>query len=90
MIIVSQDKMSIYNFNNVNLIKVIDDGRIISFDNTYQYNSGVIGDLLGQYKTEERAKEVLHEIIDRYTNWENLKAGQPDGICSPKYEMPKE
>ena len=50
----------------------------------------LIGDLLGQYKTEERAKEVLHEIIDRYTNWENLKAGQPDGICSPKYEMPKE
>ena len=36
MIIVSQDKMSIYNFNNVNLIKVIDDGRIISFDNTYR------------------------------------------------------
>ena len=69
MIIVSQDKTKLFNFNNVNLIKVIDDGRIISFDNTYQYNSDVIGDLLGQYKTEERAKEVLQEIINKYSEY---------------------
>ena len=29
-------------------------------------------------------------IKKRLENWENLKAGQPTGICSPKYEMPKE
>ena len=35
-------------------------------------------------------KEVLEEIIERYTNWNNLVYGQPTGECSPKYEMPKE
>lgn len=45
---------------------------------------------LGQYKTEERAKEVLQEIITRYKNWENMKIGQPTGLCLPVYEMPKE
>lgn len=45
---------------------------------------------LGKYETEERAKEVLQEIITRYKNWENMKAGQPSGLCLPVYEMPKE
>lgn len=45
---------------------------------------------LGKYATEERAKEVLQEIITRYKNWENMKAGQPSGLCLPVYEMPKE
>lgn len=45
---------------------------------------------MGIYKTEERAKEVLGEIVESYTNWNNLVYGQPTGVCSPKYEMPKE
>lgn len=46
--------------------------------------------VLGYYETEERAKEVLQEIITRYKNWENFKVGQPTGLCLPVYEMPKE
>ena len=89
MIIVSQDKTKLFNFNNVNLIKVIDDGRIISFDNTYQYNSDVIGDLLGQYKTEERAKEVLQEIVNKYRQF-NVDNNQAITTIPKVYEMPKE
>lgn len=46
--------------------------------------------LLGEYATEERAKEVLQEIITRYKNWENMKIGQLTELCLPVYEMPKE
>lgn len=45
---------------------------------------------LGEYATEERANEVLEEISERLENWGNLKAGQPTGICSYRYIMPKE
>ena len=34
--------------------------------------------------------EVLEEISERLENWENLKVGQPTGICSYRYIMPKE
>ena len=85
MIIVSQDKETIVNFENITEIAQ-DYGEI-----------GITNDLLNdtfqviaKYKTKERAKEVLQEIIERYTNWENFKMGQPEGICSPKYEMPLE
>ena len=83
MIIVNQDKNKIINFDNINFISV-ECGKEVRVDTEKSNN------LLGRYKTEERAKEVLQEIIDRYTNWEDLKAGQPSGICSPKYEMPLE
>lgn len=46
--------------------------------------------VIAEYKTKERAKEVLNEFNERYSNWENFLAGQPQGICSPKYEMPLE
>lgn len=83
MIIVSQDKSEIINFDKVQNIYV--SGRFISLN--FELNNN---EVIGTYETEERAKEVLQEIIERLENWENLKAGQPTGICSPKYEMPKE
>ena len=90
MIIVSQDKDVIVNFINVINIQMSDcDGdyvisaiALVGVDDFYRE--------LGYYKTDERAKEVLQEIITRYKNWENLKAGQPTGLCLPVYEMPKE
>ena len=91
MIIVSQSKNAIYNFDNTNCIFIRESEEecsIILFDNTYCLEGD--GDCIGIYKTGERAKEVLEEIITRYKNWENLKAGQPTGLCSPAYEMPKE
>ena len=84
MIIVSQDKKKIVENLNLGISKPGEYNR-----NYVIYNTE-IGEELGEYKTEERAKEVLQEIIERYTNWNNLVYGQPTGECSPKYEMPKE
>ena len=84
MIIVSQDKKR--TIENLNLA-IRDSGE---YNQNYTIYNTITAVDLAEYKTEERAKEVLQEITERYTNWENFKAGQPEGICSPKYEMPKE
>ncbi len=85
MIIVSQDKSKITQRLEFYI------QQNFSTDEGLQYEiRSVGGGSFGGYKTEERAKEVTQEIIDRYANWENLKMGQPEGICSPKYEMPEE
>ena len=84
MLIVSQDKKKIVENLNLGISKPGEYNR-----NYVIYNTE-IGEELGEYKTEKRAKEVLQEIIERYTNWNNLVYGQPTGECSPKYEMPKE
>lgn len=89
MLIVSQDKrlstksleLSIENIENIEN----KDAKKIMVEG----NCGKLY-FLGKYATEERAKEVLQEIITRYKNWENMKAGQPSGLCLPVYEMPKE
>ena len=85
MIIVSQDREDIINFDNVKMINR-EENRI-SVDANFSR-----GDFycIAEYATEERAKEVLQEITTRYKNWEILKAGQPTGICLPVYEMPQE
>ena len=85
MIIVSQGKKSIYNFDNIKSIDIVKNEIYITDDILMDEEARI-----GEYDTEERAKEVLQEIIERYTNWNNLIYGQPTGICSPKYEMPKE
>lgn len=65
MIIVSQDKNAIINFDNINEIRVTNTKDIIMFDNTYR-SSDDCSDKLGTYETEERAKEVLEEIKKAY------------------------
>lgn len=60
MIIVSQKKMDIINFENVNLVGANADGEI-------KVRLGVNDcALLGKYKTVERAEEVLRDIIHWY------------------------
>lgn len=91
MIIVSQCKDTIINFKNIEILGIgnpleDDDGKFKILANTIIENQYVIA----KYKTEERAKEVLQEIITRHGNWENMKVGQPSGICLPVYEMPKD
>lgn len=83
MIILNQKKNIIINFSNVVSIYVQ--------EKNVQVLMSFIEDalILGKYATEERAKEVLQEIIERYTNWNNFVCGQPTGFCSPKYEMPE-
>ncbi len=75
MIIVKQDKKGIVNLNNVTDIyidSVEDENRFFVF---YIPVSNIDGlDILGIYETEERAKEVLQEIIKLYKATETFKA----------------
>lgn len=67
MLIVSQDKEEIVNFDKVESIWICSDeeGRF-TIEATADTNS-----TLGYYETKERAKEVLQEIVKEY---ENVKA----------------
>lgn len=93
MIIVSQDKEKIVNFDNVNMI-LVREKKIISFDNTF--NSGTDdGDLIGVYETKERAKEVLKEIYEFYEVAKRYECSSNNGLTifleeRFVYEMPKE
>ena len=89
MIIVGQEKKRIVNFDNLTQVYIThceedNTGYFIRFETVDSLYED-----LGEYATEERTKEVLQEIIERYTNWNNLVCGQPTGFCSPKYEMPE-
>ena len=85
MIIVSQDKDGIINFENITAIRLIvnleDNKRnMITIDtvNAERYT-------VAKYVTEERAKEVLAEITEF---WKNGAMSDYKGfIC---YEMPEE
>ena len=95
MVIVSQDNELILNFENIDVIEIgnpleYDDGlfQILAFttsDNEYT---------LGKYKTEERAKEVLQEIMKKYLDikcFYNSKYEVMQAIEQPKvFEMPVE
>ena len=85
MIIVSQDKKTILNFDNIKSVDIVENEVYITDDILMDE-----GAKIGEYVTEERANEVLQEISERLENWENLKAGQPTGVCSYRYIMPKE
>lgn len=97
MIIVSQDKELILNFENIDAIGIgnpldDDNGMFKVFASTTSDNEYT----LGKYKTEERAKEVLQEIIKVYKFYNvktylvedsnNLIGKYQYGV----YEMPKE
>ena len=75
MIIVSQDKELILNFENIEAIGIgnpleDDDGMFKVLASTTSDNEYT----LGKYVTEERAKEVLQEIIKEYRLTEITKA----------------
>lgn len=72
MVIVSQDKTRTVNYNNVCRIDVFKWG-----DGSITVDSVDISGfeaVLGEYKTLERAKEVLQEIIKEYKATEAFKA----------------
>lgn len=88
MIILSQDKTEIINFDNVNTLRVTKGGLIMSYRAKGDYSN-----ILGKYKTEERAKEVLNEIIDYMTNKSNFVINQNEISLNTKseiYYMPQE
>lgn len=87
MIIISQDKDGIINFDNINEIRTTKTGKILLFDNTYRSQDDC-SDVLGKYKTEERAKEILRKIVDLYINCSY--GARSNGTPIPVFQMPKE
>lgn len=85
MIIVNQAKDAIINFDNINEIMATKTGKILLFNNTYRSQDDC-SDVLGKYKTEERAKEVLQEIIDMYKFNRCEAVGQKNAV----YRMPED
>ena len=85
MIIVSQDKSEIINFDKVQNIYV--SGRFISLN--FELNNN---EVIGTYETEERAKEVLKEILEAYKNCNYYSLSQMgEGFVINDYsEMPEE
>ena len=99
MIIVSQDKMEIFNFDEIFRLYV-DNWSNEEFaiePNCFcikaeKSSDNMICAFLGEYKTEERAKEVMQEIIDKYKEYatiQNRVGSISDVEILPKvYEMP--
>jgi len=83
MVIVSQNKEHAINSEYLREIRVYE--NIIKADIYEDYEV-----TLGEYKTEERAKKFFQEVVERHSNWESLKAGQPSGICTAIYVMPED
>ena len=87
MLILSQDKNGIVNFTNITSILVENKELIARVTNGHKAT-------LGEYDTEERAKEVLQEIIKAYI--ENKKGELANSIFgysiipnNTYYEMPE-
>ena len=96
MIIVSQDKNIIYNYDKIECIFAVPDfedfGKKIKWEIKAHLDSGKCY-RLGVYKAEERAKEVLQEIIE-FLDRKSLVGMDRDGITMQVlgniYRMPKE
>ena len=89
MIIVSQDRKRIVE--NLNL-GIRNKGE---YNQNYVIYNTEIGEDLGEYATEERAKEVLQEILERYNvlKKNTIYAQGDSGFTFNEhyyYEMPKE
>lgn len=108
MIIVSQDKMEIFNFDEIFRLYVDNwsNEEFATEPNCFcikaeKSSDNMICAFLGEYKTEERAKKVLQEIIKKYASYLQLDGGpaifqgqmdiQPNIFNIPKvYEMPED
>ena len=106
MIIVSQDKKIISNFENIIGIQINE--HIANSDGEKEYEIVVITEkrecVVGVYETEERAKEVLQEMLKQKAMFELYKLAPTGGkvhaemldrfaqknIIFDTYEMPKE
>ena len=90
MIIVSQDKTKMVNFDNLIQIYITQDEEETANFIRYESVDSLYEDL-GEYKTEERAKEVLQEIISKYkTTLYNSKTNETVVNIPKVYVMPLE
>ena len=96
MIIVSQDKMEMFNFEEIFRLYVDNwsNEEFATEPNCFclkaeKSSDNMICAFLGEYKTEERAKEVLQEIISKYkTTLYNSKTNETVVNIPKVYEMP--
>ena len=98
MIIINQDKTEIFNFEEIFRLYV-DNWSNEEFETepncfcikAEKSSDNMIYAFLGEYKTEERAKEVLQEIVSKYkTTLYNSKTYETVVNVPKVYEMPKE
>ena len=90
MIIVSQDKTKIVNFDNLTQIYITQDEEKTAFFIRHETVDSLYDDL-GFYKTEEKAKEVLQEIIQRYIECNDSFISAGYGyVKNSAYEMPED
>lgn len=95
MIIVSQDKTNILNFSNIQNVRIEPYGTHIKGKKIYKIfagNSEGYATELGTYDTEERAKEVLQEIIKSYRNYRTAECVGYTNVLQETavFEMPEE
>ena len=101
MLIVSQDKDAIVNFNNVMQIFIVKNENEKTYLVRYENVDGYY-ETLGKYKEEERAKEILKMIVSAYQSYklfqctnnakqeEIAKKYQEFSMTPFKFEMPQE
>ena len=95
MIIVSHDKCTIVNLDNIKTIELDRETHfksIIIFRETNEVETGVCGLLIGHYTTEERAKEVLQEIIKSYRDYRTAECDGYTNVLQETavFEMPED
>ena len=92
MLILSQDRRAIVNLDKLKTIELDEFSNYKSikiFRETDEVEAGVCELCIGEYETEERAREVLQEIIEKYKE-ENYAMIETMAKAQLVYEMPKE
>ena len=90
MLIVNQDRDKIVNFGNLTQVYITQDEEKIAYFIRFETVDSLYDDL-GKYETEERAKEVLQEIVSKYkTTLYNSKTNETVVNVPKVYEMPTE
>ena len=95
MIIVNQNKCTIVNFNNIQNIRIDPYGTHIKSKKIYKIFAGNFEGYateLGTYDTEERAKEVLAEIIKSYRDYRTAECDGYTNVLQETavFDMPEE
>ena len=96
MIIVSQDKKMLINFNNIVSVYVIknyvsEEKGYKGYNINFATNKG-INFVLAIYETEERAKEVLQEIAEKVCDGSYVQMTTDEinfEVSKPIYYMPE-
>ena len=89
MIIVSQNKDIIANFDNITSLDTDQCNGVYVVECNFTNRNNVY---LGEYKSEERAKEVLQEIIKSYRYYRTAECDGYTNVLEETavFEMPEE